>query len=110
MVAALKSLECDEPLWRIKVNAQEVPLREPSDFVTTNTKKLFAALDIPADFLQLLSSAWQTNDNFLLSRRRVMGFKVVNDAVERGDALIQSVIQWSACKSGRTEAIATAGG
>ena len=57
MVAALKRLGCDEPLWRIKVNVQEVPLREPSDFVTTDTKKFYAALDIPADFLQLLPSA-----------------------------------------------------
>jgi hypothetical protein len=57
MVAALKRLGCDEPLWRIKVNVQEVPLRELYDFVTINTKKLFAALDIPADFLQLLPSA-----------------------------------------------------
>jgi hypothetical protein len=68
MVTVLERPGCEEPLQRIKVNVQEVPLRELSDFVTTNTKKLFTALGIPAQFLQLHPSTWVTNYNFLLAR------------------------------------------
>ena len=52
--------------------------------------KLFTALELSIDFLHEHPSAWDALDSFREARVRVMSLKVVNDAAERGVALIQS--------------------
>ena len=79
-----------EPLKRIQIDVGRVPKQELHDCVITNTKKLFIALDTPSDFQQLHPSTWETNGSFLMPRARIISLKVVNDAAERGVALIQS--------------------
>jgi hypothetical protein len=60
------------------------------EFVTGKTKKLFSAPDIPLNFLHLHPSIWNTNDDYIRGRCKVHNLKVVNDAAERGVALVQS--------------------
>jgi len=90
MVEALERPGCDEPPKRIEVEVKAVPLRQLPDFVTSNTVKLFIVLDIHTDFLQQHPSTWETNVSFQVARRRILSLKVVNDAAERGVALVQS--------------------
>jgi len=47
-------------------------------------------LDIQQDFLNHHPSTWGSNKNFVDGLKRVQNLKVVNDAAERGIALIQS--------------------
>jgi hypothetical protein len=90
MVTAMERQECRGLLRRIEVNLDEVLQQRLPDFVTSNTVKLFTALDMPTDFLQLHPSMWETNENYRIALRRITNLKVVNDAAERGVALIQS--------------------
>ena len=48
------------------------------------------ALDIPQNFLQNHPSTWEQDDSYLAARSQLQKLKVVNDAAERGVALIQS--------------------
>lgn len=61
-----------------------------SDFVSKNTLKLFAVLDIPQDFLNQNPDTWENNKDFVDGCKRVQNLKVVNDAAERGISLIQT--------------------
>ena len=90
VIESLKSPGCAEPLRRIEVEESELPLCALSSFATTNTMKLFTALDIDSDFLHHPPDTWDTNVNFQAARRRVASLQVVNDAAERGVALIQT--------------------
>jgi len=90
MVTALnKQSPDDDPSRRIQLD-DELFTKQLCDFVSTNTRKLFVALDISQDFLLTHSSTWENNEEYIRGQNRVMQLKVVNDAAERGVALIQS--------------------
>ena len=78
----------DDPPRRITFeNGAEKQL---CDFDSSKTYYLFQALDISTDFLQTDPTTWESNDKFTRGRLRIKHLKVVNDAAERGVALIQA--------------------
>lgn len=90
MVKAMDRSSSDDPQRRIKIDEKHISGMQLYDFVTHNTKKLFEALQIPMDFLLLHPSTWEEDEGFLAGKRKLQQLKVVNDAAERGVALIQS--------------------
>jgi hypothetical protein len=58
------------------------------DFVTNNTYKLFTALDIKTDFLTTPPNTWISNIEYIDGCEKIKKLKVVNDAAERGIALM----------------------
>jgi len=90
MVAALdKQSPNDDPPRRIKLD-DNFCSKQLCDFVSSNTRKLFVALDIPQEFLLAHPNTWENNEEYICSRKRVKQLKVVNDAAERGVALMQT--------------------
>jgi len=90
MVAALDKVGPVEPPRRIQLDESQVDQRELCDFVSHNTRKLFVMLAIPQDFHKEDSSIWVNIDTYLAGQKKVKALKVVNDAAERGIALITS--------------------
>jgi len=66
-----------------------LPQKQLSDFVSQHTKQLFTAFDIPEHFLMNSPDTWCSDDDYIVGQRKVKSLKVVNDAAERGVALIQ---------------------
>lgn len=91
MVAALSKPGEDSDLIRVQsVDENNISTLSLSDFVSSNTNKFFAASHIETDFLQQHPSSWGSSDVYQISCDRVKRLKVVNDAAERGVALIQN--------------------
>ena len=89
MVEALdKETTQHPPLHRI-VFSPTLHQQQLSDFVTKNTRQLFIALDIKDHFLTKSPDTWATDSNYIAGQQKVKSLKVVNDAAERGVALIQ---------------------
>lgn len=88
MVTALQKRGSENPLRRIKIPDTQIRKMVLSDFVTDNTLRLFAALEIETEFLRTKPNTWHENVQFLNGLQKVKGMKVVNDAAERGVALI----------------------
>lgn len=82
MVAALEHSGPSDPPRRINLDEKRVSQMQLSDLVTANTTKLFDALDIPKDFLQLHPSTWEKQEEFVAARCKIQQLKVVNDAAE----------------------------
>src|SRR6218665_801338 len=70
--------------------ATDVQVKQLCDFVYQHTRTLFTALDIPRDFLIHDPFARENNEAYIKAQKMLRGLKVVNDAAERGVALIQS--------------------
>jgi len=92
MVTALECAGADNPSKRILMEEKDsvISSKKLNEFVTSNTRQLFNALDIPQQFLQQHPSLWKSLDDYRRGQNRVMSLKVVNDAAERGISLIQS--------------------
>ena len=95
IVSALEQQGSDVPIWcldakEVRKNLKAFVDKDLNDFVTLNTKQLFIALDIPLNFLHLHPSRWDTNGEYMYGRCKINSLKVVNDAAERGVALVQS--------------------
>jgi len=90
MVAALKQSGPSDPPRRISFGRKACFQIQLSDLVTANTTTLFDALDISKDFQQLHPSLWEKQEEFVMARCKIQQLKVVNNAAERGVALIQS--------------------
>jgi hypothetical protein len=90
MVCALRNEGETNSARRITLSDKLVPEKQLSDFVSTNTMKLFTAFNLPQDFLKLDSANWATNDDYVAACNTLRKLKVVNDAAERGVALIQT--------------------
>ncbi|KAG0716602.1 hypothetical protein GWK47_009284 [Chionoecetes opilio] len=60
-----------------------------SSFVTSKTRSFFQKLDADEGFLAKDPALWEENDRFKDARKRALGLRVVNDAAERGIALVQ---------------------
>jgi len=90
MMAALESGGTAEPPRRIKLDREVALQSQLSDFVIANTTQLFQAFDIAQNFLQQHPSTWEQDDSYLSACNKLQKLKVVNDAAERGVALIQS--------------------
>ncbi len=98
MVSSLdKDGELDVPLRRFVIEPRNIERetdqlcsKELSDFVSSNTRKLFVAAGITDDFLKTDPNTWDRNDNYIKAQKIIHNLKVVNDAAERGVALIQS--------------------
>lgn len=90
MIAALQNKGHEKPARRVKVEIPHISTTKLSDFVSVNTRKLFAALGIEQGFLQTNPNTWKTNKQFLEGHNKIKCLKVVNDAAERGVALIQN--------------------
>ncbi|KAG0710732.1 hypothetical protein GWK47_022217 [Chionoecetes opilio] len=60
-----------------------------SSFVTTKTRSFFQKLNADEGFLAEDPSLWEEDDRFKDARKRARGLRVVNDAAERGIALVQ---------------------
>src|SRR6218665_1515990 len=98
MVAALSLEGKDELCKRIQMEHKDIYVgtRKLSDFVTTDTRQFFVALDIPQDFLHQYPSGWKSNYGYILGLCRVRAVKAVNDAAEHGiyyEAKISSIRQ-----------------
>jgi hypothetical protein len=75
---------------RVNLSEQQVLQMQLHDFVTSNTKKLFAALNMNTVFLQQHPHTWKANTDYTQALRQVAALKVVNDPAERGVALMQT--------------------
>ncbi|KAG0727484.1 hypothetical protein GWK47_034566 [Chionoecetes opilio] len=60
-----------------------------SSFVTSKTRSFFQKLDADEGFLAKDPALWEEDDRFKDARKRALGLRVVNDAAERGIALVQ---------------------
>ncbi|KAG0724840.1 hypothetical protein GWK47_039783 [Chionoecetes opilio] len=60
-----------------------------SSFVTSKTRSFFQKLDMDEGFLAKDPALWEEDDRFKDARKRALGLRVVNDAAERGIALVQ---------------------
>ncbi|KAG0726234.1 hypothetical protein GWK47_037027 [Chionoecetes opilio] len=60
-----------------------------SSFVTLKTRSFFQKLDADEGFLAKDPALWEEDDRFKDARKRALGLRVVNDAAERGIALVQ---------------------
>lgn len=87
MVAALDEITTEHPP---RIAFKPILLKKQlSDFVYQHTRQLFTALDIPQRFLILSPDMWESDNNYIVGQRKGRSVKVVNDAAERGVALIQ---------------------
>ncbi len=75
---------------RIQVDASVISSKQLPDFVSVNSYKLLAAMHTSLDFLTVPPSQWESNPSYIATKARIDNLKVVNDAAERGVALIQS--------------------
>lgn len=89
MVTALQKEGDEKPPRRIKVVESHIKTKRLSDFVSVNTLKLFTALSIEHGFLNDHPSTWKNNNHYEDGLNKIKGLRVVNDAAERGVALIQ---------------------
>ena len=92
MVTALECAGVDKPSKRILMEEKDsvISSMKLNEFVTSNTRQLFNALDIPQQFIQQHPSMWKSLDDYRHGQNRLMSSKVVNDAAEREISLIQS--------------------
>ncbi|KAG0722968.1 hypothetical protein GWK47_043521 [Chionoecetes opilio] len=60
-----------------------------SSFVTSKTRSFFQKLNADEGFLAKDPALWEEDDRFKDARKRALGLRVVNDAAERGIALVQ---------------------
>jgi len=91
MVAALSKCGEDNPAPRVEsLNESTVCQLTLSHFVSSNTKKFFAAMQIETEFLQQSPGLWKTSEDYVNSCHKVQQLKVVNDAAERGVSLIEN--------------------
>jgi hypothetical protein len=89
MVAALdKKASADHPR-RIAFNSK-LHAKQPSDCVSEHTRQFFMALDISQQFLIESTDLWDTDKYYIAGQQYVKSPKVVNDAADRGVALIQA--------------------
>ncbi len=88
MVAALDIETTDHP--RRCAFTTTLLKKKLSDFVSQHTRQLFTALDIPLNFLTSNPATWSSDNDYIIAQKRVRCLKVVNDAAERGVALIQT--------------------
>jgi hypothetical protein len=90
MVAALSKEGEDNPLPRVTLDEQRISETRLADFVNQGTKKFFDSLNISQNFLLHDPNLWNSNDEYVTAQTKLKKLKVVNDAAERGVALIQS--------------------
>lgn len=88
MVKALDKKTTDHP--RRIAFSPTVPQKQLPDFVSQHTKQLFTALNVPQHFLMKSPDTWSTDNDYIVGQQKVRSLKVVNDAAERGVALIQA--------------------
>lgn len=90
--AMVLKLQTDNPdsLRRIKVEKEQITSQNLPDFTSINTMDLFTALEIETSFLDHKPSKWNTIKAYLEGKNKVKSLKVVNDAAERGIALIST--------------------
>ncbi|KAG0722734.1 hypothetical protein GWK47_043957 [Chionoecetes opilio] len=60
-----------------------------SSFVTSKTRSFFQKLDADEGFLAKDPALWEEDDRFKDAQKRALALRVVNDAAERGIALVQ---------------------
>jgi hypothetical protein len=89
MVAALDNKASADHPRRIAFNSK-LHEKQLSDFVSEHTRQLFMALDISQQFLTKSTDLWDSDKDYIAGQQKVKGLKVVNDAAERGVALIQA--------------------
>ena len=82
MVLTLQKEGDDDCSSRIQLAEYCISHKTLGDFVSCNTRKLFTALDVSQDFLQLHLVCWNTHASYIEASARVGGLKVVNDAAE----------------------------
>ena len=82
-------LQCShKPLLRL--DSRHIDPKKPSSsFVTTNSKKLFAILELRDSFRSLPPESWVKNDDYCYSASIVRALKVTNDTTERAVKLMQ---------------------
>jgi len=78
------------PPTRVRLDERTLLDKQLPDFVSTNTKQLFSALNISQEFLKSHPSEWENDQTYVESQATVAQLKVVNDAAERGIALIEA--------------------
>lgn len=90
MVLSLDKIAPPNPPRKITVDENKIANQELHHFVTKNTREFFKEMQICEDFLNKDPSFWTEDDNYLKDQKRLWDLKVVNDAAERGVALIQN--------------------
>ena len=89
MVDAMKvTFSEEEPNVRVSLDLKLVQEKSLPDFVTSNTMKLFSALDITTEFFETPPSSWHTQSDVLKASDRIKSLSVTNDHAECGVALV----------------------
>jgi len=90
MVAGLEREGSAMPPKRVRFDERTLLDKQLPDFASTNTNQLFSALNISQEFLKSHPSEWENDQTYVESQATVAQLKVVNDAAERGIALIEA--------------------
>lgn len=87
MVKNLDRVGQPNPPRRVKFNPGII-LQQLPDFVTTNAVKFFDAVGIQRGFLSEDPAKWEALEDYQAAKTIIGSIKVVNDAAERGIALM----------------------
>ena len=82
MVDAMKVTFNEEPNFRVSLDLKLVQEKSLPDLVTSNTMKLFSALDITTECFETPPSSWHTQNDFLKPSDRIKSLSVTNDHAE----------------------------
>lgn len=89
----VKALKTREGRWEIQkrptIPHETIPATKLADFVTTNTKRFFTNLALPTFFLHREPAKWDDIHSYVETQKKLSKLRVVNDAAERGVALIE---------------------
>ena len=83
------TIEREESNKRAKLLESQIAECDLSSFVSKNTRYFFETFGFSMDFLSLPVASWDELKDFVEMKKTLKHFKVVNDAAERGVALIQ---------------------
>lgn len=89
MIAKLNvkgATKCDK---RVVINPVDIEKFKISDFVTDNSKKMFASLELNLQFLETNPSDWFKMPSYIESKKVVAQLQIVNDIGELGVAMAQ---------------------
>ena len=76
-----------------RLRAQKLPNSLAlNNFVNSGTKNFFKKLGVSSEFLCLPPESWEDDSGYKAGKKIAIHLKVVNDAAERGVALIQDLI------------------
>jgi len=89
MIQAMRNPGVDYPLKKINVSTNLIRSKTLEDFVTANSRQFFTITGFPCNFLVKDVGQWSEDDEYRQVKNNVTCTHAVNDAAERGVALME---------------------